>query len=302
VKQDWVRPGPLRAGDLVAVVAPAGTVTGPVLAAGVERLESWDLRVRLGAHVLDSDPTLTYLAGTDADRAADLAGAWCDPQVRAVLAARGGYGTQRMLDRLDWSALRRAAPTLVVGSSDLTALHHTLGAELRQASLFGPMVATGAFTADDVAAQRLRDALFGTGEVEVAGQTLVDGTAHGLLAGGTLSLLVSTVGVRPPPPDGAILLLEDVHEEPYRVDHFLTHLIRAGWLDAVSGIALGSWENCGPREELEAVLRERLEPLRIPTVWRLPIGHCTGAATVPLGAPATLRDGTLTAGRPAPRR
>ena len=298
---DWAG---LRPGDRVAVVAPAGAVTGAALAAGVDRLRSWDLLVTIGDHVLDRDPVLPYLAGTDAARARDFTQAWCDPTVAAVLAARGGYGTLRMLHLLDWPRLRAARPKVLVGSSDLTALHAVLGPALGLTTLFGPMVGTAAFAADGVAADHLRQALFEPGAaVSVAGAELVPGTARGPLAGGTLSLLVSTLGVRavPPPPAGAIVLLEDVNEQPYRVDHFLTHLIRAGWFDRVAGIALGSWEKCGTAEDLRAVLTDRLVPLGVPVVWDLPVGHCAGARTVPLGAEAVLAGGTLTAARPAAR-
>jgi muramoyltetrapeptide carboxypeptidase len=298
VEQQWVRPPRLRAGDRVAVVAPASVVSEAALAAGVERLRSWGLEVAVGAHVLDRDATLTYLAGTDADRAADFQQAWCDPDIAAVFAARGGYGTLRILDLLDWAALAAAGPKIFVGSSDLTALHRVLGPRLRLVTYFGPMVATTAFGEDGTAAERLRLMLFGDGATRLTGEPLVAGSVRGPLTGGTLSLLVSGLGVRdvPPPPDGAIVLLEDVNEEPYRVDHFLTHLLRAGWFDRAAGIALGSWERCGNPADLYAVLTDRLAPLGLPTACRLDVGHCPGAATVPLGAAVTLDTGALDTG------
>jgi muramoyltetrapeptide carboxypeptidase len=300
----WVRPARLRAGDLVAVVAPAGAVPEAALGAGIERLRAWGLRVRLGAHVLDRHPTLPYLAGTDAARAADFTQAWCDPEVAAVLAARGGYGSLRLLDLLDLDTLRAAGPKLLVGSSDLTALHRVLGPALRLVTLFGPMPATAPFGSDERAVEHLRRTLFEPESTRLigSGSMLTPGVAHGPLVGGTLSLLVSGLGVAgaPPPPDGAIVLLEDVNEHPYRIDHFLTHLIRAGWLERAAGVALGSWERCGPDPEaVRAVLTDRLAPLGIPVGWDVSFGHRPGAWTVPLGVTATLAGGTLTLDRPA---
>lgn len=302
------RPPRLVPGDRVAVVAPAGVVPPAELARGVARLRSWGLEVVVGAHALDRHPRLDYLAGTDADRAADLLRAWCDPAVAAVFAARGGYGVLRILHLLDLPAMRAAAPKALVGSSDLTALHRVLGPALDLVTVFGPMPATTAVTADDEAAERLRRTLFDPGSALVlggggAGQALVGGTARGTLAGGTLSLLVSGLGVAavPPLPDGAIVLLEDVHEDPYRLDHFLTHLLRAGALDRAAGIALGSWSRCGPPEAVRAVLADRLSPLGVPVAWEVGFGHCPGALTVPLGATATLDAdaATLTLDEPA---
>jgi muramoyltetrapeptide carboxypeptidase len=282
----------LTAGDRVAVVAPAGAVPEAALAAGVARLRSWGLVVSLGAHVHDRH--LRYLAGRDEDRAGDLATAWHDPDVRAVFAARGGYGTLRMLDHLDRS---RLPGTLFVGSSDLTALH----AVLPTVSLFGPMPATAPFADDPASVEHLRRSLFepeSTLTIGTGYEPVVGGRATGTLAGGTLSLLVSGA---PPPPPGAIVLLEDVNEQPYRIDHFLTYLIRSGWLAPAAGVALGSWQRCGDPEAVREVLTDRLAPLGVPVGWQLGFGHCPGALTVPIGVTATLDAGagTLTLDRPA---
>jgi muramoyltetrapeptide carboxypeptidase len=281
----------VRPGDRVAIIAPAGLVPEAALAIGGEALRSWGFEVVVGEHVLDKHPTLPYLAGTDADRAADFMRAWCDPTVRAVFAARGGYGALRTLAHLDLGRVREQPKTLV-GSSDITALHRAVGG----VTLFGPMPATAPFADDPVATEDLRRMLFAPAQAPpYQGETLVAGTATGPLVGGTLSLLVSGVGVVPDPPPGAIVLLEDVNEQPYRIDHFLTHLLAAGWFDAVGGIALGSWEKCGKDPgAVRDVLADRLLPLGVPIAADLRFGHCPGARTVPLGALATLTDGTLT--------
>jgi muramoyltetrapeptide carboxypeptidase len=128
-----VRPPRLRPGGKVALVAPSGPVNELLLRRGIALLESWGLVVEVGEHVLDRHPTVPYLAGLDVHRAADLQKAWCDPTVDAVVCARGGYGTMRIVDLLDWEAMAEAGPKLFTGSSDLTALHETIGAQIGRA-------------------------------------------------------------------------------------------------------------------------------------------------------------------------
>jgi muramoyltetrapeptide carboxypeptidase len=272
----------------VAVVAPAGPAPEELLRRGVRLLESWGLDVSLGEHVLARDARLGYLAGPDADRAADLHRAWADPAIEAVFCARGGYGCLRLLDLLDRHALAAPDPApLLVGSSDATALHAAVGTRTGAPTLFAPMIATEALLDDAVAAEHLRRMLFAPQRVHSLGRghdPLVPGEARGVLAGGNLSLLDPSA----PPPDGAIVLLEDVTEEPYRLDHLLTRLLRSGWFTGVAGIALGSWTGCGPLSQVRAVLADRLGGLGVPVAWELGFGHCPEALSVPLGVPATV--------------
>ncbi|WP_431964373.1 S66 peptidase family protein [Actinacidiphila sp. bgisy160] len=302
------RPRPLVPGDRVAVVAPSGPVPRERLDAGLDILRGWDLDPVVAPHVLDRHPTFDYLAGQDAARARDFQGAWCDPSVAAVLCARGGYGAQRMTDLLDWEALRAAGPKTLLGFSDITVLHQAFAVRLGLASLHGTMIAAHGFLKDEPTRAHLREALFEPGRTRVLGaptaRTLVPGTARGVTVGGCLALLASGLGTpdgRPGVP-GGILLLEDIGEEPYRIDRMLTQLLRAGWLDGVAGIALGSWRDCGPYEQVRAVLLDRLGGLGVPIVEELGFGHCETSLTVPLGVPAVLDAdaGTLTVEVPAP--
>ena len=293
----------------MAVVAPAGPVAREHLEAGIARLNSWGLEVVRGEHLTDRHPALPYLAGEDRDRADDLQRAWCDPQIAAVLCARGGYGCLRTLRHLDLDAMAEAAkhhPKILAGSSDVTALHAVLGPSCDLVTLLSPMIATPAFGVTDTH-EHLRRTLFESESVTVlrgpCAEPLVGGRATGVTAGGTLSLLVSGLGVPTvgPPPAGAIAVLEDVDEAPYRIDHYLTHLLRGGWFDHVAGIALGSWHSCGPLPEVREVVLDRLAPLGVPVVWELGFGHGTPQLTIPLGAVATLDAdaGTLTLLQPA---
>lgn len=298
------RPPPLAQGDRAVVVAPAGPVDPGRLARGVAVLESLGLRVEVGPHVLDRDARLAYLAGADADRAHDLASAWCDPGVAAVFCARGGYGTLRLLDHLPWETLARLQPKVFVGGSDVTALHLALSARAGKATFFGPVVAGtvlgGGDVPDRASVDGLHSALFTAGPVTVRAaepHVLLPGRAAGPLTGGTLTLLAAALGSADlTHAAGRIVLLEDVAEAPYRVDRMLTSLLRAGYFDGVTGVALGSWERCG--DGVRAVLAERLTPLGVPVLGGLPVGHGSPQLTVPLGPPAMLDAdaGTLTAG------
>jgi muramoyltetrapeptide carboxypeptidase len=297
-----VRPRRLAPGDTVAVVATSGPLLPERLRRGVALLEKWDLQVRVGAHALDADARFPFLAGTDEDRAADLEEAWLDPDVAAVLVGRGGSGAARLIDLLDWSAMRAAGPKLLVGFSDVTALHEAVATHLRLVSLFGPMpagLALGESPPDAASADHLRRTLFEPETVQViaapATTCAVPGHARGVLVGGTVSVLAAAVGTAESrPADGAIVVLEDIGEAPFRLDSLLTQLTRTGWFDGARGVVLGSWTGCG--DGAAELVAARLCHLEVPVLAGLPFGHCTPALTIPLGVDASLdaAAGTLT--------
>lgn len=297
-------PPRLRPGDTVAVVAPSGPVHPQRLDDGVAHLRAWGLDVQVMPHVLDTHPRHGYLAGSDAARAADFQEAWLDPDVRAVLTARGGYGASRMVDLVDWDALAATDPKVLVGYSDCTVLHQAVATHLGLVSLHGPMSGTVSFLESPPAREHLRRTLFEPEATQtVAGplaHTLVGGTARGVTTGGCLSLLATAVGrgTTQPSAAGGIVLLEDVDERAYRVDSFLTFLLRSGWFDGAVGIVLGSWQDCEP---VEPVVLDLLGPLGIPIVGELGFGHGPDPLTVPLGVPVELDAdaGTLTLDQPA---
>ncbi|WP_460070919.1 S66 peptidase family protein [Streptomyces sp. YKOK-I1] len=308
--KDLVRPSRLAPGARVAVVAPSGPVAEERLQAGLDLLRGWDLDPVAAPHVLDRHPDLGHLAGTDADRAADLQRAWCDPSVDAVLCARGGYGAQRVVDLLDWEAMRAAGPKVFVGFSDSTTLHEAFAVRLGLVTLYGPVAAGIDFVKNARAQDHLRATLFAPETVRTLtsatpGRALAPGRARGVTLGGCLTLLATGHGT-PHTRTGArggLLLIEDVAEPPYAVDRALTQLLRTGWLDGVAGIALGSWDRCGPYEELRPVFADRLGGLGVPVVEELGFGHREGALTVPFGVGAELDAdaGTLTLDGPALR-
>ncbi|MFC9543134.1 LD-carboxypeptidase [Streptomyces sp. NPDC056956] len=300
------RPSRLAPGARVAVVAPSGPVPEERLRAGLDVLRGWGLDPVVAPHVLDRHHAFGYLAGTDADRAADLQAAWCDPAVDAVICARGGYGVQRMTGLLDWTAMRAAGPKVFVGFSDITALHEAFATRLGLVTLHGPMAAGLDFVKSTRAQDHLRATLFDPETVRVLrsqGTALLPGRARGVTLGGCLSLLAAELGTPHARTSarGGLLCLEDVGEETYRLDRYLTQLLRAGMLDGIAGVLLGSWRDCGPPEELRALFTDRLGPLGVPVAEEFGFGHCDGALTVPFGVPAELDAdaGTLTLDRPA---
>ncbi|MGS2591333.1 S66 peptidase family protein [Streptomyces hebeiensis] len=302
-----VRAPRLRPGAKVAVVAPSGPVPADRLATGLDILRGWDLDPVVAPHVLDTHPRLGHLAGRDEDRALDLQEAWCDPSVSAVLCARGGYGAQRLVDLLDWDAMRAAGPKVFVGYSDITALHEAFAVRMGLATLHGPMTATVTFLKDAATQDSLRATLFEPESVRTLGlptaRGLLPGRARGVTLGGCVSLLAADLGTpyARASAGGGLLLIEDVGEEPYRLDRILTQLLRSGWLSGVAGIALGSWAECGPYEEVRTVLLDRLGGLGVPIVEELGFGHGPTALTMPLGVPGTLdaASATLTLDEPA---
>nr|WP_221473034.1 LD-carboxypeptidase [Amycolatopsis umgeniensis] len=271
------------------MVAPAGPVPAELVEKTLPVLHGWGVEVRVGECVRAA-PT-GYLSAPDAVRAAEFTQAWLDPGVTCVLAARGGYGSQRMIDLVDWAALRATGPKTFAGSSDVTALHRAVNVHLGLETLFSPLPATTLF--DAVAAEHLRMSLFEPDGMRTiastTGSPLVPGTATGTLIGGNLALLASGLGT---PEQGsardAIVLLEDVTESAYRIDRMLTQLLRSGWFDGVQGIVLGSWTACGDPEAIRELMLDRLGPLGVPTVWDFGFGHVPASPTIPLGARATL--------------
>jgi len=298
-----VRPPRLNAGDVVALVSPSGPVPSEQLDAGVGILESWGLRVRVMPHARDTHPVHPYLAGDDAARAADFFTAWAAPDVRAIVCVRGGYGAQRMTDLVDWSALRGAEPTVLVGYSDVTALQQAVAARLGVVTLHGPMPGTRSFLDSPAAQEHLRATLFEPESVRVlsrpSAHPLVGGVAVGVTTGGCLSTLATSVATPSAPTAcGGVVLLEDVDEKAYRIDSYLTHLRRSGWFDGAAGIVLGSWAGCDPAE---TVVADVLGDLGVPILADLGFGHGDDPITVPLGVLAELDAdaGTLTLEQPA---
>lgn len=288
VSPDPRKPKPLVASDVVRVVAPCGPVPRDRLDLGLDFLRDRGFDVQWDAAGLDR---WRYLAGPDQRRRAELTAALTDPEVRCVWVARGGYGAMRLLTELPWADV--PSPRWLVGFSDVTALHAGwLGAGPGAGAVHGPNVTTlGTVGGTD------RDQIFGLLGGALPPQalgaqglrTVVAGEATGLLVGGNLSLITRLLGT----PwafdlEGAVLLIEDVGERPYRLDRMLMHLELSGAADQVAGVVLGEFVGC---EETDAhycavdVLEERLARWKVPVVAGFPTGHGLRCRALPLGVP-----------------
>lgn len=303
-----IHPPALRPGDTVAVISPAGPVIAENLARGVHTLESWGLNVQLHASVFARRAPAGYLAGGDAERLTALREVFLDPRVRAVIASRGGYGTMRLLPALaserkearDFRAHLRAHPRLFVGFSDITALHLYFAGVLGLATLHAPVVKSFGLHAEDPheSLEHLRAALFGervgAGMLAIDGlKTVRAGRARGRLLGGNLSLLASLIG-SPfcPELNGAIVFLEDIGEEDYRLDRLFTTLRLAEKSARPAGIVLGDFTGCAGAyvepAEVEAFVEALGAEFDCPVVSGFACGHAHRNLALPVGVQATL--------------
>ena len=291
-----IKPPALVAGCAVRVVSPASAPERGAFGRGVAELERLEYRVRLASPEMNADG---YFAGPLARRAAELKTALLDGESAAMVCARGGYGSAAVLDKLEIG--RAPHPKLVVGYSDITMLHAYLWRRWRWAALYGPMVAMGFDKGSDRPGgfDRLSwlDAVSGARrqwKIALGGEALFRGQASGVVLGGCLTLLQTTLAT-PWELDtrGAILLLEDVGVKPYQVDRMLVHLAQAGKFRGVRGIILGEFPESNPAAAggvtVRDVCRRLLGPLRVPVVFGAAVGHTPRPMlTVPLGVRARL--------------
>lgn len=291
-----VKPPALVPGDLVRVISPASPAERDALGRGIAELERLGYHMRMGSGMHPEG----YFAGSTLRRKAELEAALEDPGVSAVICARGGYGTAALLEEIRLP--RRLRPKLLVGYSDVTMLQAYLWTRFRWTSLHGPMVAAGwNHGAGKQSGYDLGSFLDASGgkrdswSLALDAEALSRGEASGLLLGGCITLLETTLGT-PWEFDtrGAILFLEDRGVKPYQLDRMLLHLWQAGKFRGVRGIVLGDFPDCEPPQEggfsVRDVCRRILAPLRVPIVFGAPIGHTLRPMlTLPIGVRARLR-------------
>ena len=298
-----VRPPRLKPGDKVRFVSPASAPQREAVLQRAERLEEWGLRVDFGEHAFRK---VGYLAGTDDERLADINAALCDDNVRAIFTTRGGKGSYRIADRLDFDAARRD-PKFLVGFSDITILHLALWKHCGISGIHGSLVdVDGHFgLQNEVSLRRLLMAeepiVIRSRSAEMTSTLTTSGVAEGVLLGGNLDSIATAAGWALPPLDGAILLLEAVNMQLGQVDRQLTMLRKAGHLAGLAGVAIGQFTGFQPSNWFTIVdlLREHLASIEVPVLGGLPLGHGDEPLSTPLGVMATL-DATsqdLTVGR-----
>ncbi len=268
------------------------------LAAGLDALRFAGLDPVTYPSVHDSGTMRPYLAGDDAMRAGDLRSALTDPGIAGILFARGGSGAQRTLEAMDWDGLAGIPAKVLAGYSDVTALLEAVAVRLGWSSVFGPNVAIKEGASHYSFGSLLRTLMRPEHATMIEypqAVTVVPGTARGVTAGGTLTLLASSLSTctSRPARDG-ILLLEDVNEEDYRIDRMLTQLRRSGYLDGVAGIVAGTFTGCGPPETIQDILAERLGSLGVPMLAWANVGHGGQFQAFPIGIAAELDAGAAT--------
>ena len=290
-----MRPYPrIEAGARVALVAPAGPLKLPAdLDRAITNARTLGWEPVIGEHVRERH---FYFAGVDEERLADLNAALRDDSIDAVWCLRGGYGAMRLLEGVDYEALRRR-PKTVIGYSDITALHCAIALRADLSSIHGP---TARSKLTPFAERSLRAAAARNEDPcgpAPSADTIVGGRARGRLVGGNLALLCALHGTPYQPKyDGSILVLEDVNEAPYRIERMLLQLTLSGSLQRCAGIAFGSFTNTGETNDkrlgadrtLHEVIREAAERVRVPALCGIPVGHINDQWSLPLGLNAEL--------------
>lgn len=303
-----LRPPRLRPGDTVGLFASSSRLNQAAVDQGRAQIEALGFKVRLGRHLRAVDG---HYAGTVAQRVDDLHQLWADGDVRALWSVRGGAGTAALLPHLDYARMRRD-PKAVVGFSDVTALLLALQQQAGLVGFHGP-AATNGFTA--YTAEALRAVLMNPPPAGEAGlvlrlspdhlrraasdpayraRTVRAGTAEGPLLGGNLTLLASLAGTPYLPTfDGALLFVEEIGEEPYRVDRLLTQLQQARGLQRTAAVMAGVFRNCEARSDsppmtLAQVIDRQLGAAAVPAVYGWSFGHVSDQLTLPLGVRARI--------------
>lgn len=287
MEQSLIKPQGLRPGDIIAVAAPASPFDRKAFDRGVEVLESAGYWVKIPEGLFSRQG---YLAGSDSERASQFTKLFEDESVRAVFCARGGFGSMKVLPLLDFEAIRASAKILV-GFSDITALLAAIYARCGMVTFHGPLVTTLGADAEKTLTA-LIDAIGSTLPLEFVPHepvVLNPGRASGPVVGGNLTSICHLLGTPYEPRfKGHLLFLEDRGEVPYRIDRMLSQLRLAGHLERIAGLILGSFQDCGPLEDVYAIVKEAFSHIDVPILAGFDIGHGTDNLTLPIGPEAEM--------------
>jgi muramoyltetrapeptide carboxypeptidase len=275
----------LQQDHTVGVIAPASPVIESEISQGFKLIEAFPLRIKQGKHIFDH---LHYLAGSDHDRVSDLHQMFEDPDIKAIFCARGGYGSARILDKMDFDLIRKN-PKIMIGFSDLTALLLAIYKETNLITIHGPTLSDLSKNKNWEHLLRLISTPHKARISLKPGRAIRKGTASGILLGGNLATLCSLLDTPFLPSfENAILFLEEKGESPYRLDRMLTQLLLSGRLNALSGLIIGQIEDCGEQDTIFRLLTERFNNVTMPVVTGLPVGHGDENISLPIGLPAVL--------------
>jgi muramoyltetrapeptide carboxypeptidase len=295
-----IKPQALRPGDTIGIAAPASPFDQKAFESGIAVIKSMGYQVKIPNSIFKAQG---YLAGSDAERAELLMNLFTDASVKAILCARGGFGSMKLLPLLDFEAIRANAKILM-GFSDITALLVAIFDRCRIVTFHGPLVTTLKKDRGKTCSAFIEAVSSGIPLVLRPRQPEVvsPGKASGILMGGNLTSLCHLLGT-PYEPDfnGRLLFLEDRQEAPYRIDRMLSQLHLSGHLDGVGGVILGTFEACGALDDVYAIVKEAFRHTGIPILAGFELGHGTENLTVPIGLEAKMntQDGSLRFREPA---
>ncbi len=280
-------PARIKPGDTIGIVAPAGPFDRQTFLRGVHTIEDMGFEIFIPPGLFEKN---RYLAGSDNHRVQLVNQLFADTSVDAIICARGGYGSMRILSLLDYDAIQ-SNPKVFIGFSDITTLLSVLFSRCNLVTFHGPVI-TSLADASEETKLSLFSNLTSDNNQEIflsGGKTIIPGVASGEVCGGNLTMLCHLVGT-PFAPDfeNKILFLEDRGEAPYRIDRMLVHMALAGCFRGLSGIILGTFEECGPIEDVIKIIAEVFEKYSIPILAGLDAGHGRHNLTIPLGIEATL--------------
>jgi muramoyltetrapeptide carboxypeptidase len=285
------RPFSLQKGQSIGLVAPAGKVPLPEIKQAIHIIESWGIQVKEGKHLFEQ---YYQFAGTDEQRIADFQQMLDDPQIAAVICARGGYGITRIIDRIDFSAFLQS-PKWITGYSDITALHcHLQAREIESIHAIMPLTFRKKETS--VSVESLRKVLFGEPVQYQTEPHLLNraGTCTGPIIGGNLALLASVVGTLSDiDTTGKILFIEDINEYLYNIDRMMVQLKRAGKLDKLAGLIIGHFSDVKDNEipfgkTAYEIIAESVQSYSYPVGYGFPVGHEPLNMAIPCGRTAEL--------------
>lgn len=299
-EENKIKPPKLNMGDTIGLIAPGSYVTQEQLDKSIKNFEELGYKVKYSKNILSKHG---YLAGYDYERAADIHEMFADKEVDAIAAVRGGYGCARILPMLDYSIIK-SNPKILIGYSDITSLLYGIYKKTGLVGFHGPV---GISTFNDYSVEHFNkilsdpDSTYEMKNLPEEEEQIViinSGIAKGELIGGNLSIVVSMIGTEYDiDSKNKIIFLEEIGEEPYRIDRMLTQMRQSGKFDGCKGIALGVFERCEAREKdpefpksltLQQVLQDRLGDLGVPVIYGLSFGHISNKYTLPFGVKAQL--------------
>ena len=277
----------IKPGDTIGIAAPAGPFDRPTFLRGVHIIEDLGFKTFIPPELCEKN---RYLAGSDKHRVQFVNQLFADKSIDAIICARGGYGSMRILPFLAYDVIKDN-PKIFIGFSDITTLLSVLLTRCNLVTFHGPVVTSLADASEETKRSFLRNVTAESNlEIKLSGgKTIKPGVAVGEVCGGNLTMLCHLVGTPFAPNfENKILFLEDRGEAPYRIDRMLVHMELAGCFNGLAGIILGEFKECGPIGEVFNIILELFEKYPVPILAGLNAGHGNHNLTIPLGIEATL--------------